>query len=301
MLQKLCYFLELIRFSHTLFALPFALLSAIMAWVAGSRSDPPQFFRWRELAGIVLAMMTARSAAMAFNRLVDRHVDAQNPRTRGRHLPAGLVDARSVARMTIISATGFVASTLFFWPNRLPFLLSVPVLAFLFGYSYSKRFTAWCHAWLGTALMLAPISTWIAIRGQHVVRHPGDLMPAVVLGAAVMLWVTGFDMIYACQDVEVDRKLHLHSAASRWGVPAALRLAAVCHLGTVALLALLPYVYPYFGAIYWCGLGVVALLLVYEHALVRPDDLTRVNVAFFQVNAVLSIGLLAAGTVDLLF
>jgi 4-hydroxybenzoate polyprenyltransferase len=300
MLKRWIHFLELIRFSHTLFALPFALFSAVMAWVAGVHGDPPRHFRWRELLGILLAMVTARSAAMAFNRLADRHLDAQNPRTRGRHLPAGLLDPRSVAWLTMVSSAGFAASTLLFWPNRLPLYLSLPVLAFLFGYSYSKRFTAWCHVWLGAALMFAPISTWIAIRGQQVVRHPADLIPAMVLGAAVLAWVTGFDMIYACQDVEFDRKLRLHSAASRWGVPAALRLAALCHLGTVALLAALPFVYPHFGALYWCGLGVVALLLVYEHSIVRPDDLTRVNVAFFQVNAVLSLGLLAAGTLDLL-
>ena len=297
MLRLVRKLLELVRFSHTVFALPFALLAAVMAW----RAQPPVAWRWQDLMGIVVCMVTARSAAMAMNRLVDRRLDADNPRTAARHLPAGTLSVRSVAVLAIVCSIGFVAGTLLFLPdNPLPLYLSLPVLAFLMAYSYTKRFTSLSHFWLGAALMLAPVAAWIAVRGSLVVADPVDLLPAVVLGAAVMLWVAGFDMIYACQDMTFDRLHHLHSVPQRWGVPRALRLAAVCHAAAVALLALLPWVFPYLGPIYWCGVAAIAALLAYEHWLVRPDDLTRVNVAFFHVNAVVSLGLFFITTVDLL-
>jgi 4-hydroxybenzoate polyprenyltransferase len=300
MLARLRHILEMIRFSHTLFALPFALLAAVMAWTAGARGEPPVAWRWRELVGIVLCMVTARSAAMAFNRIADWRLDAENPRTRMRHIPAGTLSVASVAAFGVLSAIGFVASTLLFLPNRLPIYLSLPVLAFLLAYSYTKRFTAAAHFWLGTALMLAPISAWIAIRGQQVLADPADLLPAVLLGAAVLLWVAGFDVIYACQDVEFDRARGLYSLPARLGVDSALRLAAACHLGMVILLVALPWVYPLLGWIYGLGVAAVAALLLVEHWLVRPDDLARVNVAFFQVNAVVSIGLFVVTSLDLL-
>jgi 4-hydroxybenzoate polyprenyltransferase len=281
--------LELVRFSHTLFALPFALLGAALAahhpdgWHGGPRA-------W---LGILLCMVTARSAAMAFNRLVDRRLDAQNPRTATRHLPAGRLSVRSVALFTAANVVAFVAATLLFLPeNPWPLRLSVPVLLWLLGYSYAKRFTSLAHAWLGSALMLAPIAAWIAIRG--------DLRwPPVFLGLAVLCWVTGFDIVYACQDAAFDRSSGLHSLPARLGVPRALRLAAACHAAMVVALVALGLSYP-MGTVYFVGVGVVAVLLVYEHALVRPDDLTRVNVAFFQVNVGISLGLLVVGVVDLL-
>jgi 4-hydroxybenzoate polyprenyltransferase len=288
MLQSLRHLLEMIRFSHTVFALPFALLAAIMAWMV--RETP---WQWRELIGIVLCMVFARSAAMAFNRLADRKLDAMNPRTQGRHLPAGVLSVTGVTTFAVVCAAGFVASTLLFQPNRLPIYLSLPVLIFLLGYSLTKRFTALAHFWLGAALMLAPVAAWIAIRGEVT-------WPPVVLGAAVLLWVAGFDIIYACQDVEVDRREGLHSVPATIGVRPALRLAAACHFGTVLLLFALPLVYPLLGGIYWAGIAAVAMLLVYEHSLVRADDLTRVNLAFFNVNAIISLGLLAIGAIDLL-
>jgi 4-hydroxybenzoate polyprenyltransferase len=300
MLSRLRTILEMIRFSHTLFALPFALLAAVMAWTAGARSDPPVPFRWQDLLGIVLCMVTARSAAMAFNRIADWRFDADNPRTAKRHIPIGALSVSSVATFAIASAAAFVASTLIFLPNRLPIYLSLPVLAFLLGYSYTKRFTAAAHFWLGAALMLAPISAWIAIRGQQIMANPLDLLPAAVLGGAVLLWVAGFDVIYACQDVEFDRATGLRSVPARLGVARALRLATACHFGMVLLLAALPWVFPPLGWIYGLGVAAVALLLIYEHSLVRPDDLDRVNVAFFNVNAVVSIGLLAVTSLDLL-
>jgi 4-hydroxybenzoate polyprenyltransferase len=209
------------------------------------------------------------------------------------------LSVRQVAAFAAACCAGFVASTLLFLPNRLPLYLAGPVLLFLLGYSYAKRFTALAHFWLGLALGLSPVAAWIAIRGEAVMQHPSDLLPALVLGAAVWAWVAGFDMIYACQDYEFDRAAGLRSMPVRLGVAGALRLAAACHLATIGLLAALPLVYPAFGGIYWAGVAAVAALLVYEHALVRPDDLARVNTAFFNVNAVIGLGLLAVGTLDL--
>jgi 4-hydroxybenzoate polyprenyltransferase len=299
MFHRIRLMLELIRFSHTLFALPFALLAAAMACSENRHATPPVAFRWMDLFGILLCMATARSAAMAFNRLADAGIDAENPRTSGRHLPARMLSRASVVVFAIGCSATFVAATLLFLPNRLPLYLSLPVLAFLLGYSFTKRFTALSHFWLGAALMLAPVSSWIAIRGEFVERNVADLLPAVVLGGAVLLWVAGFDLIYACQDVEFDRWRGLKSMPARIGVRGALRLASACHAGTIALLSALPMVYNRFGWFYWAGLAVVTVLLVYEHSLVRPDDLTRVNEAFFNVNAVISLGLLAVGVIDL--
>lgn len=292
MLRRL---LELIRFSHTLFALPFALLAAAMAWSANFRAKPPVPFRWLDLLGILVCMATARSAAMAFNRLADRRLDALNPRTRTRHLPASLLSTASVIVFTVVCSLGFVAGTLLFLPgNPIPLYASLPVLAFLFGYSYTKRLTALSHFWLGAALMLAPVAAWVAIRAEVA-------WPPVVLGAAVLLWVAGFDMIYACQDVDFDVKMRLRSVPAQLGVATALRLAALCHFAMVGLLLLLPVVYDGFDGIYLVGVTAIGALLGYEHWLVRPDDLSRVNRAFFHVNAVVSLGLLAAGVADLLF
>ena len=285
--------LELIRFSHTVFALPFALLAAAMAWAANWRSDPPVAFQWLDLLGILVCMVFARSAAMAFNRLADRRLDAMNPRTQTRHLATGVLSTGSVVLFTVVCSLGFVGGTLLFLPrNPIPLWASLPVLAFLFGYSYAKRFTVLSHFWLGAALMLAPLAAWVAIRAELA-------WAPIVLGAAVMLWVAGFDMIYACQDFDFDVKMRLRSVPARFGVAGALRLAAVCHLGTVVLLFSLPSEYHGFGWIYLAGVAAIAVLLAYEHWIVRPDDLSRVNQAFFHVNAVVSLGLLAVGVVDL--
>ena len=292
--------LEMIRFSHTLFALPFALLAAVMAWVVPTPVGGQVPFRWSVLLGVLLCMVFARSAAMAFNRIVDRDIDAKNPRTAGRHLPAGILSVRAVCIFALVMSSGFVTSTLLFFPNRLPFYLSLPVLIFLFGYSYTKRITSLAHFWLGTALMLAPISAWIAVRGDCLIHAPFDLLPAGVLGLAVLLWVAGFDVIYACQDVEYDGQAKLKSIPASLGVVNALRMAAACHFGMVAVLVVLPLLLSELGWIYWIGMLVLATLLIYEHWLVRPDDLTRVNIAFFQVNSIVSIGLLIIGSVDLL-
>lgn len=276
--------LEMIRFSHTLFALPFALLAACLAW----REVP---FKIQHLVGIVLAMVFARSTAMAFNRLVDRHIDAGNPRTALRHIPAGTLSAGSVTVFTIVCCLGFVLSTLLFLPNRLPLLLSGPVLAFLCGYSFAKRFTIWCHYWLAAALMLSPIAVWIALCGT-VTATP------VLLASVIFFWVGGFDIIYACQDTDFDRQKRLHSIPARLGIPRALRLAAFSHLLMLACLGGLWY-QAHMRFIFGAGIIAVAALLIYEHSLVRPDDLTRVNLAFFHVNTLISVGLLVLGMADL--
>ncbi|MFN0016867.1 MAG: UbiA-like polyprenyltransferase [Pirellulaceae bacterium] len=303
MLKSVRHILEMIRFSHTLFALPFALLAAVMAWTTPVPQDGEhlRFAPWH-LAGILVCMVGARSAAMAFNRLVDRKFDAENPRTKMRHLPAGLLSATGVLLFTLASSGLFIAGTLLFLPNWLPLVLSLPVLLFLLGYSYAKRFTSLAHFWLGVALMLAPVCVWIALREQILLAHPADVLPAVILGAAVLAWVAGFDMIYACQDADFDRGARLRSIPAALGVLGALRLAAVCHLVTLGLFALLPLACPQVGLgwIYAAGVAAVSVLLIYEHALVKPNDLTRVNVAFFNINVVISMGLFIVGTIDLL-
>jgi len=292
MIKRLRTLLEMIRFSHTLFALPFALLSAALAW----RSKGA--FSWLELVGILLCMVFARSAAMAFNRLADRHFDAANPRTASRHLPSGQLTTGIVWLFTLVCAACFIATTGLFLlaqpANEWPLLLSPAVLMFVCAYSYTKRFTALAHFWLGVSLLLAPLASWIAIRGLD------DLLTPVVLGLAVCFWVAGFDIIYACQDVEFDRKARLASIPAKIGVAASLRMALACHLVMLGLLVTLYFAAsPYLGTIYLLGVTAVGILLVYEHWLVCPTDLTRVNQAFFQVNAIISIGLLVAVLIDL--
>lgn len=301
-MQTIRYILEMIRFSHTVFALPFALLAALMAWTTPRPDGSPVEFRWQDLAGILVCMVAARSAAMAFNRIVDRRIDAANPRTQSRHLPAGLLSTGSAVLFTMVCSAAFVAGTLLFLPNPLPLYFSVPVLLWLLGYSFAKRFTSLAHFWLGLALMLAPVCAWVALRGQVVLTHPADILPAVMLGTAVLFWVAGFDVIYACQDAEFDREAKLRSIPATLGVTGALRLAAACHFVTIVLLASLPWLCPQvaLGWIYGGGVAVVAALLLYEHALVRPSDLTRVNIAFFNINAIISLGLLVVGAIDLL-
>ena len=285
MFQQLRHFLELIRFSHTVFALPFALLSAVIAW-----SAPGSEFRWRDLLGILVCMVTARSAAMAFNRLVDRDIDADNPRTARRHLPAGLLSVSAVITFTIVMSLAFVVATAIFLPKQLPMILAVPVLLFLLGYSLAKRWTSLCHYWLSAALMLSPIAAWIAVRDEFA------LIPAL-LGGVIFFWVGGFDIIYACQDATFDRERNLNSIPARFGVRSALRIALLSHLITIAMLLLL-WKMAGLGLVFLIGVIAIAGLLVYEHWLVRPDDLNRINLAFFNVNAIISFGILILGCLD---
>jgi 4-hydroxybenzoate polyprenyltransferase len=292
MFASLGTFLGLIRFSHTVFALPFALTSAALAWKHSGRVTLV------ELVGILLCMVTARSAAIAFNRLVDRQYDAANPRTAGRHLPSGQLSVAAVATFTMLSAVAFIASAALFLlqNNPWPILLAVPVLVFVLAYSLTKRFTALCHFWLGVSLFLAPVAAWIAIRGL-----PGwpELLEPLLLGGAVLFWVAGFDILYATQDVDFDRQARLHSVPAALGVAGALRVAQACHLVMLALLLALFFVSPHLHHTYLLGLVAIAALLGYEHWLVSPHDLSRVNDAFFRVNAVISVGLFALVLVQL--
>ncbi len=288
-IRKATDLLGMIKFSHTLFALPFAVLGGLLA----AKTPTGWHSRSIDWLGILLAMASARSAAMAFNRIVDRGIDAKNPRTANRHIPSGAISVASASAFTILMGILFVCSTLLFWPNRLPLMLSVPVLAWLLGYSYAKRFTWLAHFWLGSSLMLAPIAAWIALRGSLG-------WPPVYLGLAVLWWVSGFDILYACQDIDFDRAHSLKSVPSRFGIGASLRVAALFHLMMLFALVALARSYP-MGLLFMIGTALVAVALVHEHSLVSARDLSKVNIAFFQVNVAIGLVLLAFGAADLAY
>ena len=300
MIDKLRNLLELIRFSHTIFAFPFACLAAIMAISVPLPDGLKLSISLRQVVGVLLCMVFARSAAMAFNRLVDHKIDAANPRTQSRHLPRGAVSRIEVWGVLLVCSLAFVASTALFLPNRFPLFAAIPVLLFLFGYSLAKRFTAAAHLWLGVALSLAPICVWIALRGLVPSAPLTDLLPALILAVAVATWVAGFDIIYACQDEAFDRQSGLHSIPALVGVPRALKFAGWLHGIMWGSLCCLPIVVPQLrlGWVYVVSLLIIAGLLVYQHRIVRPDDLARVNVAFFNVNAIISVLLLLATSID---
>jgi len=270
-LHNLRVTLEMIKWEHSIFALPFALCGAMLA--AGGLPSAHQ------LGWIIVAMIAARSAAMAFNRWADASIDAANPRTSARALPAGQLSPAFVATFVVASSAIFMlaASRL----NRLAFLLSPPVLAVLLLYSYSKRVTRWSHLILGFALGIAPAAAWIAVRGS--------LDPRILLlTAAVTFWVGGFDVLYACQDYDFDRQAGLHSLPRHFGIRAALWIARVFHLLMVGLLIALLLVFG-LGKVAALGVLAVVLLLLYEHSLVRPNDLSKLNAAFFTMNGVISV------------
>lgn len=275
MLKKIKIILDMIKFEHTIFALPFAFAGAVLA-VDGLPSGRTVFW-------IVAAMVGARSAAMGFNRLVDRKIDAQNPRTKTRALPMGLVTPAQVTVFTVASSALLVVSA--YELNPLAFSLSPLALAIVFFYSYTKRFTFLSHAFLGLSLALAPIGAWIAVTGRV---EPAALM----LGGAVLFWLIGFDTLYALQDVEFDMKAGLHSIPQRFGVRNALWISRASHLITIAMLAWMSVLLP-LGCLYMTGVVIAAALLVYEHALVKENDLSRLNMAFFNMNGYLSVTVFA--------
>jgi 4-hydroxybenzoate polyprenyltransferase len=300
-------YLEFIRFSHTVFALPFALLACVWALVVPAseiQAVTPQQVSLR-LIGVVLCMVCARSAAMAFNRLVDAEFDRANPRTANRHLPAGTLTRFQAWSFFVAMSLLFVACCSLFLPNWLPLAGALPVLAWICGYSLAKRFTSLVHVWLGIALALSPVCAWIAMRGEQVWAMPADVWPAVGLGLAIAAWVAGFDIIYACQDADFDKRMGLRSVPARWGIRGALRWAAGLHGGMLVILALLPSLFPQLslGWLYataWC---LVAVLVVRQHWILRPTsgqaiELGRVNEAFFQINAVISFSLSAIAALD---
>jgi 4-hydroxybenzoate polyprenyltransferase len=270
-LRSLRLTLEMIKWEHSIFALPFALCGALLA--AGGLPTLHQ------LAWIVVAMVAARSAAMAFNRLADAAIDAANPRTSARALPAGHLTPTFVATFVVISSATFIlaASQL----NRLALWLSPVALAVLLLYSYTKRFTRWSHLVLGFALGIAPAAAWIAIRGS--------LDPRILLlTAAVTFWVAGFDVLYACQDFDFDRQAGLHSIPRYLGISKALWIARAFHVLMIMLLLTLPLVF-HLGQLALYGVIAVVLLLGYEHSLVKPNDLSKLNAAFFTMNGVISV------------
>lgn len=287
------HYLELIRFSHTLFAFPFAVLSSLMAIYSNQCMDKTFPFRGTAVLGIVLCMVFARSAAMAFNRYADRKIDKENPRTSGRHIPAETISSRNALVFTLVCSIGFVASTALFLPdNAIPLAMSIPVLLFLFGYSYAKRWTILVHWWLGTALMLAPIAAWVAIR-------PVFSWAPVFLGLAVLFWSAGFDIIYALMDEEFDRRKKIFSIPARFGTRRALRIAAFSHMIMLAFLVMVPCFFAPFRGIYYAGLLMIALVLLVEHLIVKPDDPGRINLVFFWLNIFVSLVLLLSGGLDI--
>lgn len=292
--------LGLIRFSHTIFALPFAALATAMAFGCQLPEGGYPEFRVRDLVGILLCMVFARSAAMAFNRLVDADIDAENPRTAKRHIPAGILSRRAVWAFTSLCSLAFIGSAALFLPNVVPLLASGPVLVFLCGYSLAKRFTSAAHLWLGIALSLSPLCAWVAIRGPESILNPTDLVAPLILAASVAAWVTGFDIIYACQDADYDTKVGLNSVPARLGVAGALKISAGCHVVMLILLACLPVFAQSvgFGWLFWAALVLITVLVIRQHTLVKPGDLDRVNQAFFDMNATISVLLLVVGVID---
>jgi 4-hydroxybenzoate polyprenyltransferase len=285
--RRLRLTLEMIKFEHSVFALPFALTGALLAWrESGFRTEG---LGWR-LFWIVVAMVSARSAAMTFNRILDADIDGRNRRTASRALPAGLLTVRFAWVFTL------VATLLFFWASqqlgRLCLALAPVALAIIFTYSYAKRFTMFAHLWLGLALGIAPAAAWIAIRGTLDAR-------IIWLTAAVMFWTAGFDIIYACQDFEFDCTEGLCSIPRRFGVRSALLIARAFHIGMIACLLALVSAFG-LGALSLVGVAAVMALLAYEHGLVKPNDLSRVNAAFFTVNGYVSLLFFAFWAADIL-
>jgi 4-hydroxybenzoate polyprenyltransferase len=270
LLSKTRITLEMIKWEHSIFALPFALTATLLA----ARGLPAL----RTICWIVIAMVSARSCAMAFNRWADADLDAVNPRTRARAIPAGLLSRQFVLGFTILMAGTFVFAAAEL--NRLTLYLSPVVLFVLLGYSYMKRVTRWSHLVLGLALGLAPSAAWIAVRGSLDPR-------IVVLTAAVTLWVGGFDVLYACQDFEHDRSVGLYSLPQSVGIPAAFWAARIMHLAMLGLLVWFARLFS-FGVAGWLGIVAAALLLAYEHSIVSPRDLRRLNAAFFTMNGVIA-------------
>lgn len=282
LLSKVRTTLEMIKFEHSVFALPFAMTGAVLAmrgWPTG-----------RQLAWLVVAMVGARSAAMTFNRIVDLKYDALNPRTRTRALPAGQLSLSFAMGFTAISCAMLVLAAYELSP--LAFKLSPLAIAILCGYSFTKRFTFLSHLVLGICLGLSPIAAWIALRGDLGVS-------VLLLGAAVMFWVAGFDLLYACQDVEFDQTVGLHSFPRHFGIAATLYTSVALHVGMLGLLVRVARL-EHLGWLAYAGVGAVAVLLAYEHALVKPSDLSQLNAAFFTLNGYISVLFFVTWTGDIM-
>jgi 4-hydroxybenzoate polyprenyltransferase len=284
--EKIINYGRLVRFSHTVFALPFALASVALAW-------PRHAVTFGSLGWILVAMVAARSAAMGFNRVADRKFDALNPRTTSWELPKGKVKLSEAVTLTTVAALLFVYAA--YRLNPLCFALSPVALVIVFFYSLTKRFTWASHLFLGLALALAPVGAWLAISGTP--AGPNELAIPSWLGLAVLFWLAGFDVIYSLQDYDFDRTHALNSIPVRFGVGVGLKLSSLFHFLTVIFLSLVG-VSARLGAIYWSGVAAVSVILFWEHRLVRPNDFSRVNKAFFDFNAYVSLGYFAATLAD---
>ena len=281
-IDRIKNYLGLVRFSHTIFALPFALASMLVA-----ANGLPE---WRIVFWILACMVSARTAAMTFNRIVDRNIDAQNPRTQNRHLPSGAVQLSEAIGLLTFSTLLFLFSA---WKlNFLAFVLSPVALVIICGYSLFKRFSALSHFILGLSLGIAPIGAWIGVTGQI-------SLSSILLAFGVLLWVAGFDVIYALMDEEFDRKTGLHSLVVKFGKIKALKIAFGLHVLCVIFIASFG-VFSGLGWIFYSGIALFAGLIVYEHYIIRPDDIARINMAFFNVNGAISIGVFLFTLVDVM-
>lgn len=277
-------FLGLVKIEHSVFALPFAYMAALTAMVP--------HVNWVKLLLITIAMVGARTFAMAANRILDRHIDARNPRTASRELVTGAVSVRTAWLGAAVALVVFLGAAALL--NPLCFALAPLAVIPLIVYPYAKRFTNWPHAILGIAQLIGPVGAWLAVTGT--LRGSG---PAWVLGAAVGLWIGGFDLMYACQDIEIDREIGVHSVPARYGVRFALWASSVAHVVTFALFVWYGVLVD-FGWLWWLGLVVTAVAFVYEHSIVRVNDLTRVNRAFFTANGFVGITLFVFALLDLI-
>lgn len=273
--QKLGITLAMIKFEHTLLALPFAFLGAILA----ANGLPT----WQQIIWITVAMFGARSAAMTFNRIVDRDIDAKNPRTAAREIPSGKLSIGFAWAFLYVSIGVFILAS--YSLNWLTFALSPVALLFVLGYSYSKRFTMFAHLLLGAALAISPSAAWIAVRGSLIDEIP------ILLSLLVLMWTAGFDVMYACQDFEFDKRSGLHSIPARFGIARSLWIARLFHFQAFVVLLLL-YLVSGLGYIALIGVAAVGLLLIYQHTLVKANDLSKMNAAFFTTNAFVSVILL---------
>lgn len=275
MVENISKYLSLIKFSHTVFALPFAFVGFVLALTNGEGHS----FSFKLLLLMLLCMVFARSAAMAFNRYIDRQFDALNPRTASREVPAGVIKASNALLFVIINCVLFIITTYFI--NRLCFYLSFVALFIVLFYSYTKRFTALCHIVLGVGLSLAPIGAYIVVSGHF------DILP-ILFSFLVLTWVSGFDIIYSLQDEEFDKAQKLHSIPAKLGTHKALRVSNLLHTAS-SLLIIFIGIIGQFDYIYWIGAIVYIVMLAYQHYLVKPDDLSKVNIAFINTNSIASI------------
>jgi len=285
-------YLSLVKFAHTIFALPFAMigftLGAVVVYHSGTVSAKEILIK---LLLVLLCMVTARSAAMAFNRYLDRHFDARNPRTAIREIPRGIISAGSALRFTVINCVLFMIATAFI--NPLCLTLSPVALFVILFYSYTKRFTPLCHLVLGLGLSLAPIGAYLALTGVF------NLLP-ILFSLAVITWVSGFDIIYAMQDIDFDKSQSLHSIPTALGGAGALRTSELLHVLSSAFVVIAG-IYGHFSWLYWAGIAVFMGMLLYQHLLVKPNDLTRVNIAFMTANGIASVVFGCLVIADILF